>query len=250
MNTFKVIVPSFNSVEYIAKTLHSIEEQSYTNYDVCVIDDASTLKQQKEIIKDFCVRNGWKAIYHEKNYGALRSIIDGIQSLECKDDDVIVIVDGDDWLAHENALKHIHQVYAEKDIFLTWGQCEKYPAGNTPMKYAQPIPDMIIEQKIYRDIPFIFWHPLTFKYVLWRHIEDEDLRDINGEYFRIMYDKAILFPMLEMSGYKKAFLRETLYIYNLENPLNDYATTPREEHDRVNALLKKKKRYPLLDFCR
>jgi hypothetical protein len=110
----------------------------------------------------------------------------------------------------------LHKTYAENDIYMTWGQCEVFPQSKTPMRYAQPIPDMVIEQKLYRDIPFPFWHPATFKYVLWRHIKDEDLRDQDGKYFRIMKDKATLFPMLEMCGYKKMYIDETLYIYNIE----------------------------------
>jgi hypothetical protein len=105
---------------------------------------------------------------------------------------------------------------------------------------------MVIEQKLYRDIPFVFWHPATFKYLLWKRIDDKDLRDVNGDYFRVLKDKATLFPMLEMSGKKKLFIDETLYIYNLSNPLNDYATN-REEIERVDLLLKSRPRYSVID---
>ena len=245
MHRFKIVIPSFNSVDFLPKTLHSIEIQTYKDYDVCVIDDGSTLKKQREIIQDYCSRNGWQAIYHEKNKGALAGMVEAIKNFNCRDDDVIVVVDGDDWLAHEHVLERLHRAYTEHDIYLTWGQCEIHPPGKTPMKYAQPIPDMIIEQKLYRDIPFVFWHPATFKYFLWRQIKEEDLRDINGEYFRVLKDKATLFPMLEMSGRKKLFLDETLYIYNLGNPLNDYATNL-DEIKRVDLLLKSRPRYTAL----
>lgn len=246
MHRFKIIVPSFNSVDYIGKTLHSIEMQNYKNYDVCVIDDCSTIKEQRNIISDYCSRNNWIPLFNDKNYGALNNLVRGIPLLQCQDDDVIVIVDGDDWLAHADVLGTLHQAYTENDISLTWGQCEKYPAGKMPMRYAQPIPDMIIEQKLFRDIPFVFWHPATFKYYLWRHIKDEDLRDVNGKYFHILYDKATFFPMLEMAGHKIKYIDETLYIYNLGNPLNDFATTPPEEFERVNKLIASRPRYPTL----
>ncbi|EFB41829.1 glycosyltransferase family 2 protein [Parachlamydia acanthamoebae] len=248
MKRFKVVVPSFNSVDFIEKTLRSIESQTYKNFDVCVIDDGSTLPKQREIIRDFCERNQWKFIFHEKNEGALFGLVEAIKGLQCEDDDVIIVIDGDDWLAHDRAFEKIHQIYTDNDVYLTWGQCEIYPPGKTPMKYAQPIPEMIIEQKLYRDIPFVFWHPGTFKYFLWRHLKDIDLRDADGGYFRIMKDKATLYPMLEMAGNKIKFIDETLYTYNLSNPLNDYATTPIEEVERVNQLLKQRPRYATLDF--
>lgn len=248
MQRFKVVVPSFNSIDYIRKTLQSIEMQSDCGYDVCVIDDGSTMKEQREIITEFCQRNQWKFLFNEKNRGALYSLVHAIQLLECQDDDVIVVIDGDDWLAHADVFKRLRQIYTDHDLYLTWGQCEIYPGGKTPMNYAQPIPEMVIQQKLYRDIPFVFWHIGTFKYFLWRHIDDQDLRDVDGEYLMLMKDKATLYPMLEMAGEKIRFVNETLYIYNLENPLNDYVNTRPEEHVRVDALIRAKKRYSRLRF--
>lgn len=250
MHRFKIVVPSFNSVDFIRKTLESIEMQDDKGYDVCIIDDGSTIKLQREIITEFCKRNGWKSLFNDKNYGALYSLVHGIKQLDCQDDDVIVVIDGDDWLAHKSVLKHLRKVYTENDVSLTWGQCELYPGGKTPTNYAQPIPEMVIQQKLYRDIPFVFWHIGTFKYYLWRHIDDADLRDIDGEYFRIMKDKATLYPMLEMAGGKIRFIPETLYIYNVENPLNDYDNTRPDERIRVDTLIRERKRYPTLEMSK
>lgn len=246
MRQFKIIVPSFNCIDYIGKCLHSIEIQTDKNYEVCIVDDGSTIEKQRQIIADFCQRNGWKSLFNEKNFGAMYSLVNGIKQLDCVDDDVIAVIDGDDWLAHENALSTVRKVYEKEDIYLTWGQCEKYPPGATPMKYAQPIPDMVVEQKLFRDIPFVFRHLGTFKYYLWRHINDSDLRDANGEYFRLLKDKATTFPMLEMAGKKIRFIPETIYIYNLENPLNDFFSTSPEEFKRVDDLIKHKPRYQTL----
>jgi glycosyltransferase involved in cell wall biosynthesis len=250
MHRFKIIVPSFNCLDYIGRSLRSIEDQTFKDYDVCVVDDCSTIQGQREIILDYCNRNGWKYIFNAKNEGALFNIVQSIRYLECQDDDVIAILDGDDWFSHSAALEHLYQVYTDHDVYITWGQCEIYPEGKTAMKYAQPVPDMVVDQKLYRDIPFVFWHLNAFKYYLWKHIEDADLRDADGRYLQLMYDKAILFPMLEMAGKKLKFVAETNYVYNIANPLNDYANTPPEEHKRVDVLIRSKKRYETLDLLR
>ncbi|HEY4832073.1 MAG TPA: glycosyltransferase, partial [Waddliaceae bacterium] len=67
-----VVVPSFNSVDFLPRTLQSIESQTCRNFDVCIIDDGSTIIRQPEIIRDYCSRNKWKAIYHKENEGALK----------------------------------------------------------------------------------------------------------------------------------------------------------------------------------
>ena len=200
---FKIIVPSWNSVAYLPKTLASIESQTYKNYDVCVIDDHSALKEQREMISEFCTRNGWKAILHAENLGPLAGTIEAIKLLACHDEDVILILDGDDWLFDANVLATLDHLYATEDIYLTWGSFETYPRGSRSMNYAAPVDPTVISQKLYRLITDVFGHPRTFKYRLFREIKDEDLRDPHtGEYFRVSGDKALLYPMLEMAGEK------------------------------------------------
>ena len=195
MHRFKLIVPSFNCVDYISKCLHLIEVQTDHAFDVCVIDDCSTIKEQRKIILEFCQRNQWAHLFNENNRGALYGMVHAIPLLQCQDEDVIVIVDGDDWLADAEVLAYLRKIYMETDAALTWGQCAIYPQKEgKQVYYAQPVSEMVVQQKLYRQIPFVFWHLGTFKYRLWRHIRDEDLRDQNGEYFLIMKDKATLFP--------------------------------------------------------
>ncbi len=243
MKQFKIIVPSFNSVDYISKTLKSIEIQTYKNYQVCVINDGSTLPKQNDIITEFSKRNGWTTISHPINKGALFSIVDGISALNCVDDDVIVLLDGDDWFAHDRVLQNLFEIYSDKEILLTWGKCESYPPNDPPRYYGQSIPDRVITNKLYRNIPFVFWHPRTFKFLLWQKIDQKDFIDTNGEFFKIQWDKAIIFPLLEMAGEKIFFVNEIHTIYNQENPLNDFNNTPHEEHQRVDELIRSKPKY-------
>ena len=55
---FKVVVPFFNGMKYLKKCLESIESQNYADYDVVVIDDASTEFGIKRYALDFCNRHG------------------------------------------------------------------------------------------------------------------------------------------------------------------------------------------------
>lgn len=216
----KIIVPSFNSVKYLPKTLLSIQEQTYSDYTVCVIDDASSFPEQREIISDFCTRNQWKSIFHKENVGSLASIVEAIRELNCQDEDVIVLVDGDDWLVGPDVFAKLNQIYTEEDVYLTWGSFVTYPEGQLMMNYD--ISEKVIERKSCRSIYITFSHLKTFKFRLFREIKDADLRDADGEYFRVTGDKALMYPMLEMAGHKIRFISDILYVYNMENPLNDH----------------------------
>jgi hypothetical protein len=59
----------------------------------------------------------------------------------------------------------------------------------------------------------------TWKVWLWNKVEDRDLRDSTGAYYRVSEDQAVMLPLLEMSGTGKArHIPEALMVYNQLNP--------------------------------
>ncbi|WP_068467897.1 glycosyltransferase family 2 protein [Candidatus Protochlamydia phocaeensis] len=246
LGRLKIVIPSFNSVKYLPKTLHSIETQTFKAYDVCIVDDASTIPQQRQIIEEFCQRHSsWRALFHSHNQGALVSIIDGINGLDCQDEDVIVIIDGDDWLANDQALQIIADTYQSPDVYLTYGSFETYPKDCINITYAAPIGEEVIEKQLYRHIRWVFHHPKTFKYFLWKQVKDEDLRNGEGNYYMVTSDRALFYPLLEMAGRHIRFIDKILYIYNLENPLNDHKIN-RDEQYFEELYIKSRTKYPPL----
>lgn len=246
MIRFKVVVPSFNSVPWIGKTLLSIEQQTYKHFDVCVVDDASTLKEQRELISQFCERNHWKKIFKTQNQGSLHSIVIGIQALQCHDEDVVIIIDGDDWLQDSKVFEKIAKIYEEERIFLTYGNYTTYPASfiGNPTIFSEEI----IANKLYRSQPFVFTHLRTFKYILWRHLPDEALRDEKGDYFRVAGDLVTMWPLIEMAGMRFRAISDILYVYNIATPLNDFKLVP-DEVLQVRHLFEKRPVYDTLPCC-
>ena len=49
---FKIVIPNYNSEEYIEKCLSSIEEQTFKDFSIIIIDDSST-DNSLEIIKKY-----------------------------------------------------------------------------------------------------------------------------------------------------------------------------------------------------
>lgn len=243
---FKVVVPSFNSIPWLEKTLTSIEQQDYPHVEVCVVDDASTLKGQRELIEKFCEKNRWKKVFKPKNKGALDSIVTGIKALQCQDEDVIVIIDGDDWLIDDQVFSRVAKAYEAEPLFLTYGNYVTEPpsfVGN-----PEQLPDEVIKNKWYRHIPFVFGPLRTFKYVLWRHLRDEDLRDETGEYFRVAGDLVLMWPLVEMAGSRFKAIQEILYVYNIDTPLNDFKLAP-DEVLQVRHLMEQRPVYDTLPEC-
>jgi hypothetical protein len=55
------------------------------------------------------------------------------------------------------------------------------------------------------------------------------MKDQDGEFYRMTYDVAMFFPMLEIAGFDRVKHNEKiLYVYNRSNPISD---------DKVNQSL-------------
>jgi len=94
---FKVVVPFYNGMKYLEKCLTSLENQTYKNFDVVIIDDASDEFGIKHMALEFSRKNNWKIIFNNKNQGILYNRILGSKSFnKINGEDVFVALDGDD----------------------------------------------------------------------------------------------------------------------------------------------------------
>jgi hypothetical protein len=59
------------------------------------------------------------------------------------------------------------------------------------------------------------------------------------------WDQAMMFPMLEMSGHRAKFIRDVLYMYNADNPLND-SKVNRQLQQTLGTVIRMQKRYDRL----
>ena len=219
-NHFKVVIPSYNNEKWIQACLRSVKNQKYDNFQCIIVDDGSTDNGcdiiESEIKKD----SRFLFIKNKKQKLALRNIYEAIESSNPSDEDVIVTLDGDDWLASNNVLQKLNDTYNEKECWMTYGSYAEWPS-KVRGAFAKQIPDFVIQSNLYRESPWMSSHMRTFKYKLWNKIDKKDLLEEDGRFCDGAWDMAFMFPMLEMSGPRGIFIKDMLYVYNRANPLNE-----------------------------
>jgi len=219
---FKIIVPMYNVENCVETNIKSVVSQDYSNFQCVIIDDMSTdnsFDLVNEMIKDdkrfLLIKN------KEKKYG-LRNIYEAINESNPNDEDVIITLDGDDWFCHNQVLTKLKSVYQTSNCLMTYGNHINYPDGQ-PCWNLFRYPQNIIDTNSFREYRFLASHLRTFKYKLWNKI---DVLSLKGKdkttFYRNAWDLAMMYPMLEMCGNKFEFISEPLYIYNNQNPLNEY----------------------------
>jgi glycosyltransferase involved in cell wall biosynthesis len=212
-----VITTFYNASKYIDKCIKSLIDQSFKDFKCFLIDDVSTdnsyslVKGLIEGDDRFTLIKNDKKKYKTLNY---ISILNGNYDID--ENDVVVELDGDDWLSGPESLSKINEIYSDENIWITNGSFV-YSSG--VMGFSSPQ----INFNTLRSDRFTATHLRTWRVFLWRKIKDEDHKDNDGNYLKINADLGYMLPMLEMAGsehYK--FIPDTLLVYNEQNPLNDH----------------------------
>jgi len=241
---FKIIVPLYNVEKWIVNCIRSIKLQNYTDFQCILIDDLSTDKTVQIIEQEIKHDNRFYLIKNQNKCFALQNVCNGINISNPKDEDVIVALDGDDWFANKDVLNILMQYYSQEKCLMTYGSYIEFPSGNIG-KFSKQIPQYVIEACSYRDYEWCSSHLRTFKYSLWNKIDKKDFLDLNGQFYKITCDLAIMFPMLEMAGNRAKYVKEILYTYNMANPLNDHKLNNLEQI-KIEKEIRGKRKYDLL----
>ena len=231
-NNFKIVIPSFNNEEWCDVNIDSILFQTYKNYKVLYIDDASTdntLSTVKSLVGD---KDNWKIVSNPTNrrrgYNINPhnpNIVNFMESL----DDILVFVDGDDWLSHSYVLEKLNDFYNEHQCWMTYGKFVCYSNLQLGNPQNTPYENHIHNNNEYRKDWWRASHLRTFKWWLYNRINEKDLKysKTNDFYFHAE-DLASSFPCLEMCPQNKIGVVDFVnYVFN-DSPKNRERGVERE----------------------
>lgn len=218
-----VLICSYNGAPWVTKNLDSVFNQKYKNFRVIYVDDCST-DNTAQLVKDYVVyhklRDKVKLIVNNEQRIKLENTYNAVHS--CKDEEIIIQLDYDDWFAHNTVFKEINQAYSDHDIWLTYGQYIEYPSKNIGI--SKRTPKYIINNLAFRN-SWHYMHPKTFYAWLFKLIKKDDLiaHDIPGyenKFYPYADDLAEMYPMLEMAKDHFKFMPKIAYVYNRQNPIS------------------------------
>ncbi len=103
-----VIVPVYNVEKYLRKCVDSILNQTYTDFELLLVDDGSS-DSCPQICDDYAARDPRVRVIHKPNGGLISARNEGILTAKGS---YVCILDGDDW-ALENMLQFIHDTVSQ-----------------------------------------------------------------------------------------------------------------------------------------
>ena len=76
-----VVIPNYNGIMYLEKCLAALDKQDFTDYDIIVVDDASTVEGIEETVSAYPRA---RFIRHSENRGFAASVNDGIKASDAE----------------------------------------------------------------------------------------------------------------------------------------------------------------------
>ena len=154
-NKFKIVIPSYNNEKWVEYNTASIISQTYKNYDVLYINDKST-DNTPELIKNIKEKynlENWTILNNPENmqrgYNVNPNaphIIDFMDS----EDDILMFVDGDDWLINDKVLENLNNYYNQNDPWMTYGGMYCWPSNQKAHPQNTEYSDHVHNNKLYR----------------------------------------------------------------------------------------------------
>jgi glycosyltransferase involved in cell wall biosynthesis len=236
MNNFVFVVPYYNCLEDIEKTVFSMLSQGYDRWRAILINDMSTDGSEKAVEGvvsglPMRIRSKFKLVNNERKHGEVENTLKAVQDID--DDEVVCRLDGGDWLTENDLLYAMNHVYENKDIAVAWTAHRwSYTSRNIsgPMQ-LQP------GQTVYQH-PWVSSHLKTFRCGQLKKVPHNNFKDIDGNYIMIACDQAIFLPMMHLShleGRCLQFVPIVGYHYSIDLERKDLYTNERSIRQKMSA---------------
>ena len=226
-----VITPFFNAKDYIIRCVESVAAQDYDNWNMYLVNDASTdlgmveLKKYVDSLPDH-ISDKIHIIINKENMGAPFNQINTIKQMVTDDDTIVMLLDGDDALVNDpNIFNFYNNLFADNKTDYAYGSCWS-EVDNIPL-VAQPYPKAVRDAKAYRQHKFNwnmpYPHLRAFRKALINNIDESVFKDEKGNWFKAGGDNATFYNIIEQADPNKVVaVPEIFYLYNDKNPINDY----------------------------
>lgn len=216
-NRFIILIGSYNNEAWVSFNLDSILTQTYKNFKVVYYNAASTDKTY-QIAKTYADKDSRINLQTTPDRRLKTWFFENsTQMEEIRDNDIVCVLDGDDFLANEEVLNYLNEVYNQTNCWMTYGGMIVWNGEKTTEPFPQNSvpPRMVFDQKLYRQDLWRYSHMRTCRGFLWKSLNKKDFISKNDGNFFTLDDLCTVYPMLEMCPPNKIFrVENSIYIWN------------------------------------
>lgn len=147
-----IITPTYNHEPFISECIQSVLAQTYSNWEMLIINDGST-DNTAEIIKRYSDKDSRIKLYNQDNVGIFELAETYNFALNLSRGKYIAILEGDDIWQPDKLIRQVEKLEADESLILAWGVANLVDAGNNNIYYSSPDPHS-------EEAKYFFNHPV------------------------------------------------------------------------------------------
>ena len=207
------VVLAENAESHVERNLRSLFEQTYAHKRIIYIDNGSkdkTYEKAQAWIEKRGKADRITLLKMEERKPALEVLYEVIGS--CDSHEVIALIDGKDWLSHENVFDHLNCAYANPDVWMTYSRSISHPDYKEVS--GKLFSDHILkEKKLRKEVREELAPLVTFYAGFFQEIKLQDLM-YEGGFIDECRNLAVQLPLVEMGPEHVLFMDEVSYVKN------------------------------------
>ncbi|MEC5394902.1 glycosyltransferase family 2 protein [Bergeyella sp. RCAD1439] len=223
LNLVSVIIPCYNSANYIQETLTSVREQSYSNVEIIVVDDGS-LDNLPDIMEKEMQKDSRVSFFRQSNKGQSMARQLGVEKSKGK---YLLFLDSDDKIHHSYIQKAVEILDKNPEVGIV--TCKAHFFDKMDGEWELPeyvLADFLIQNSIF----------------ITSLIRKEDFQEIGGfDSSLTFYEDWDIFLSLIERGKTVCRIPEVLFYYRKRE--NETSVTDNALKDRYILSYNKKKIY-------
>lgn len=208
MPKVSIIVPVYNAEKYLGEAIESVLKQTYSDFELLLINDAST-DRSKEICVDYCKQDN-RLIYMENDSeihgpGPTRNI-----GLDHAIGDYIYFMDADDWIDDHLLECSVNRMLETNADIVQFGISIEQKNGETPLDFCWSGKDSLTRKEIQEEIIHFLQENRSSLYL--QFFRRETLKSIRFE--NIISGEDFSYVMDALCNLRKiAYLKKVFYHY-------------------------------------
>ena len=223
-----VIVPVYNSEKYLSEALRSLEEQTFKNFEVVIVNDGSTDGSDK-IIEKFIEKNRNFKLINQKNMGPGCAKNTGIKY---STGEYVTFLDSDDFFA-PNFLEVLYNLITKEKADIAYCNFKLYYTDSNLSVYMPFTSKSGVysrEKAFAKLISDVSLHHFPWNKLYKRSLFTEN----NIEFYNMFYEDVATCPKIFYFASKVVVTSKPLYYYRRHNG----SIIARMTSDKINDFVK------------
>lgn len=220
-NNFVILITSYNNERWASQNIESVLCQTYQNFRIVYYNAASTDKTY-DIVKKYSDKDARIKLVSSPERHIKTWFLERLSDYEIiQDSDIVCILDGDDFLANEEVLDYLNEVYNKTNCWITYGGMVIWNGGediSEPFPQNSESPLEVKQNKLYRKDLWRYSHMRTYRGFLWNRINKSEWKSKENDNYIMVEDLVTMYSCLEMCPPNKIFrIDQQVYIWNSSN---------------------------------